>query len=126
MALYLDHRKNRGAHIEGKGMSIDVIVTSITGNSRKREAMLKIVGVKGLDSLQLFQGEGFKRLTDDISIGIPDSSRLEYFVNNKQNHQMVKLIDAHGYNMVGHHSREVILMYKVGDDYKIERRNYKK
>jgi hypothetical protein len=60
----------QGAHIEGNGKSIDIIVTNISGTKRTREADLKINGVPGLTNIHLKYNSDRKKITDGIEIGI--------------------------------------------------------
>jgi len=75
----LNHRINEGANItgtiEGKKISIDVIVRSIRGKTGNKTAIVEIRGIPGKDRIYLKQSEGLVELTDGIKIEMPKSIR---------------------------------------------------
>jgi len=79
MLFYWDHRVDEGMHIEGYKHSIEVIVRSIKGTRKKREAELEIICSEST-SVAIKSGE-FIQIAEYLSAGIlkdsvPNSNKV--------------------------------------------------
>ncbi len=65
-------RENEGIQVRGNGIYLDVIVRRITGPRRKREALIEVRGIPGLNQICLRNHEKAFTLVNAIRVGISD------------------------------------------------------
>ncbi len=65
-------RVNEGIQVRGNGIYLDVIVRRITGPRRKREALIEVRGIPGLNQICLRNHEKAFTLVNAIRVGISD------------------------------------------------------
>lgn len=104
---------NEGMHIEGDGISVDIIVIAIGKSGRDREACLEILGIKGLSKMCLFSSPDLVSLGHDIYIGILNETITE--------DQIRKRLKSMRYER---DELKVILFYDMPNNYKIEFKRY--
>ncbi|HLC87301.1 MAG TPA: hypothetical protein VJH65_03450 [Candidatus Nanoarchaeia archaeon] len=90
MGLFVSHRVNEGMHIEGKGISVDVIVKEIGGDIKFRTAILEIKGVENLHYLNIKWFDGLVKIIDGVYVGVRDKRlsskdkiRMHYSANDE-------------------------------------------
>jgi len=72
MGLYRYHKLNQGVHIEGGGLSIDLVVRKIGGTKKRREASLEVRGLSHTDRIYLYHNHITPLFASGIEIGIAD------------------------------------------------------
>ncbi len=84
MGLVLTHKRNQRAHVEGRGKSLDLLVTSFEG-VEYQNAELKITEDGESRKLLLKYDDGYVKITDYLEIRIgrgnpypDDSVRIDY------------------------------------------------
>ena len=65
-------RVNEGIQVRGNGIYLDMIVRCITGPRRKREALIEVRGIPGLNQIRLKNHENPFILVNAIRVGISD------------------------------------------------------
>ncbi len=109
---------NEGVHIEGKGVSIDIIVVAKGGSRRSGEACLEIIGVDGVDKMCLAPSEKLVHLGYDIYLGI---FRRE-MDDSKTNEEVISIIS---YDKSEKQSERIEITYDIPRDFKWELRKYR-
>ena len=108
-------RVNQGIHIDGEGVSIDVIVVARGGCRDGGEACLEIIGLDGVDKMCLASSENLVHLGKDIYLGILRSKKQRKLTNEE-------LMRNVKYN--GQVSERIRIAYDIPRDFKCELRRY--
>ena len=66
----LKPKENEGLHIEGDGVSIDLIIVARGGHRYGGEACVEVIGLEGVDKMCLGPSEELVHLGNDIYIGV--------------------------------------------------------